>query len=115
MTWRSTTTGAPSDLRRVASLWPHRQRNPVVIACRDDVAEFERSREELAALGAVLVTEERPGELSALLGRPSVTVCDRYLDVRLHGPDLALADVLEELRLLECSCEECPQAADELW
>lgn len=115
MTWRASTTDVPADLRRVASLWPHRQRYHVVIACRDDAAELERAREELSRLGAVLVAEPRPGELSALLGRPSVTVCDRYLDVRLHAPDLALADVLEELRLLECSCPECPQTADELW
>lgn len=110
-------TAAPqpsrSDLRAVPQLWPHRQRRNVVIACLDDPAEYESARPALSALDAELIVERRPGALSGLLGRPSVTVCDRFLDVRLQAERPTLAAVLDELHLIEYSCPECPQAADE--
>ena len=67
------------DLRSVSSLWHLRQRRHAVIACLDDPSEYQRVRPQLEALEAELVVESEPGPLSERLGRPSVTVCDRYL------------------------------------
>ena len=39
-----------------------------------------------------------------------MTVADRYLEVALHGPDLAPDDVVNNVRWLEIRCEECPQS-----
>ena len=51
-----------------------------------------------------------PGALSARLGRPSVTVVDRYLEVALYGADLDPDDVVKNVQWLEIRCEECPQS-----
>jgi hypothetical protein len=40
-------------------------------------------------------------------------VCDRFLDLELQADYLPLESVLGELRLIENSCPECPQAAAE--
>ena len=104
-----------ADLRGMPQLWRYRQRHNVVIVCLDDPSEYEAARPALAALDAELIAEPRGGVLSGILGRPSVTVCDRFLDVRLKAERPALAAVLDELRLIEYSCPECPQAAEEQW
>lgn len=99
-----------THLRGIAALRPLRGHHPAVVVCLDDPAPFESRRDELAELDAKLVVEHEPGELSARLGRPSVTVGDRYLEVALHGPDLAPDDVVKAVRWLEIRCEECPQS-----
>ena len=97
------------DLRAIPALWRLRQRRHAVIACVDDPAPFERVRPQLAGLEAQLVVEREPGPLSERLGRPSVIVCDRYLEVGLSGESLPVERILEEIRLYEVSCPECPQ------
>ena len=99
-----------THLRGIAALRPLRGHHPAVVVCLDDPAAFESRREELAALDAKLVVEREPGALSARLGRPSVTVADRYLEVATHGPDIAPDDALSTVRWLEIRCEECPQS-----
>ncbi len=99
-----------THLRGIPALRPLRGRHPAVIVCLDDPAPFEARRAELTALDAKLVVEREPGALSARLGRPSVTVADRYLEVALHGADLAPDDVVKNVRWLEIRCEECPQS-----
>jgi hypothetical protein len=102
-----------SDLRDVPALWPLRGRRVAVIACVDDPAPYEARRAELAALEAELVVEAEPGELSPRLGRPSVTVCDRWLEVAERAEAPPPDDVVAAARRLDCSCEECPQAGVE--
>lgn len=100
-------------LRGIPALRPLRGRHPAVVVCLDDPAPYEARRDELARLDATLVVEREPGELSARLGRPSVTVTDRFLDVFLRGrgPHDAPPDaVCAEVQLLEIRCEECPQS-----
>jgi hypothetical protein len=97
-------------LRGIPRLRPLRGRRPVVVACLDDPAAYEERRDELAALGAELVVEREPGELSARLGRPSVTVCDRFLEVELHADDIPADEAVTTVRWLEMRCEECPQS-----
>lgn len=99
-----------THLRGIAALRPLRGHHPAVVVCLDDPAAFESRREELAGLDAKLVVEREPGDLSARLGRPSVTVADRYLEVALHGPDVDPDDVVKNVRWLEIRCEECPQS-----
>ena len=98
-------------LRGIPALRPLRGEHPVVVACLDDPAAYEERREELAALDAKLVVEREPGELSARLGRPSVTVCDRFLEVALHAGHVAPDEAITTVRWLEMRCEECPQAS----
>ena len=76
----------------------------------DDPAAFESRRDELAGLDAKLIVEREPGPLSGRLGRPSVTVCDRFLDVALRGEWLDPDEVVKMVRWLEIRCEECPQS-----
>ena len=99
-----------THLRGISALRPLRGRHPAVIVCLDDPAAFESRRAELTALDAKLVIEREPGPLSARLGRPSVTVADRYLEVALHGADLDPDEVVKNVRWLEIRCEECPQS-----
>ena len=103
----------PANLRAQLALAHLRGRKPCLVVCRDDPSPVETAGDALAALGAELVIERRPGPLSAVLGRPSVTVCDRYLDVELHEPDPEVDEVLSVLAWLEMRCEECPQSAEE--
>ena len=102
-----------SNLRDVPALWPLRGRRLAVVACLDDAAALEARRPALAACDAELVVERTRGELSARLGRPSVTVCDRWLEVVEQAPELSADAVLARVRLLDSSCEECPQAGIE--
>ena len=55
----------------------------------------------MGALDAKLLVERDSGDLSMRLGRPSVTVVDRYLEVALHGADLDPDDVVKNVRWLE--------------
>ena len=102
------------DLRSAPSLWHLRQRKHAVIACLDDPSEYERARPQLEALEADLVVEREPGPLSERLGRPSVTVCDRYLEVGFTAERPPVERVLDEVRLYEVSCPECPQGFAEI-
>jgi hypothetical protein len=102
------------NLRALRLLQPLRQRRSAVIVCQDESSEFEAARPVFDRLGAELVLERDQGPLSDALGRPSVTVCDRYLDVCLHREVLSVEEALEELSFRELACPECPQAADEL-
>ena len=99
-----------THLRGIAALRPLRGRHPAVVVCLDDPAAYESRRDELAGLDAKLVVEREAGVLSARLGRPSVTVVDRYLEVAMHGPELDPDDVVKNVRWLESRCEECPQS-----
>ncbi len=104
----------PKDLRGTPALRGAYGRKHVVIVCQDDPSDFEAAADQLAAMNAVLVVEREPGPLSARLGRPSVTACDRYLDVGLCADEASVARVVEALRGFDMRCEECPQAADEV-
>ncbi len=104
----------PADLRGHPALRRFYGRSPAVVVCDDDPGELAGIGEELARLGAGLVIESEAGPLSAVLGRPSVTVCDRYLDVQMHIPDATPRTVLSTVLRSQVRCEECPQAADEL-
>jgi hypothetical protein len=98
-------------LRGIPALRTLRGHHPAVVVCLDDPAPYEQRREELAGLDAKLVVEREPGALSARLGRPSVTVTDRFLEVALHAPDVSPDEVVTTVRWLEMRCEECPQSA----
>jgi hypothetical protein len=97
-------------LRAIPALRPLRGRRPAIVVCLDDPESFERHRDELRTLDVELIVEREPGELSAYLGRPSVTVCDRFLDVELHSADVPPDEAIALVRWLEMRCEECPQA-----
>jgi hypothetical protein len=99
-----------THLRGIAALRPLRGHHPAVVVCLDDPSAYESRRDELADLDAELLVEREPGELSARLGRPSVTVVDRYLEVAMHGPGLDADDVVKNVQWLEIRCEECPQS-----
>jgi hypothetical protein len=101
---------AVTHLRGIPALRPLRGHHPAVVVCLDDPAPYEARAEELAGLDATLVVERQPGDLSARLGRPSVTVSDRYLDVALHGEQVSPEDAVKMVRWLEIRCEECPQS-----
>ncbi len=108
------TDSIPKSLRGTPVLRPMYGRKHVVIVCDDDPSTFEASTDQLKAMNAVLVVEREPGPLSAVLGRPSVTACDRYLDVGFRAEHAEVSHVVESLRGFDMRCEECPQAADEV-
>ncbi|MDX6676439.1 MAG: hypothetical protein QOE31_491 [Solirubrobacteraceae bacterium] len=101
---------AIDHLRDIPALRPLRGRRPAVVVCADDGERWEQHREQLAALDAELVVEREAGPLSLRLGRPSVTVTDRFLDVALRAEQLDADEVLKTVRWLEMRCEECPQS-----
>jgi len=98
-------------LRGIAALRPFRGRHSVVVVCLDDPSAFESREEELDELGAKLVVEHEHGELSKRLGRPSVTVCDRYLDVMLSEEQPEAEEIVSTVRWVELGCEECTPAS----
>ncbi|MDP8992114.1 MAG: hypothetical protein M3N31_03535 [Actinomycetota bacterium] len=104
----------PKNLRGTRALRQHYGKKHVVIVCKEDPSEFEAARDRLAAVNGALVVETEPGPLADKLGWPSVTACDRYLDVGLHGDDADVDHVIDALRGFDMRCEECPQAADEV-
>ncbi len=99
-----------ADLRSIPALRPLRGRHPVVVVCLDDPQPFECRADEIEGLEGKLIVEREPGELSARLGRPSVTVADRYLEVATHAEHVAPDEVVKTVRWLEMRCEECPQS-----
>ena len=103
-------TATPEHLRHVVALRPLRGRRAAVVVCADDPADDDARRDELDALEAELVVEREPGQLSALLGRPSVTVTDRWLDVALHAERQPPDEAIKEVTWLEMRCLECPQS-----
>lgn len=107
--------GEKGHLRDISELRKLRGRRPAVLVLMDDPSDYEAVRDELAELGAELVVETSPGPLSERLGRPSVTVCDRYLDVELADERPDPAEVVESVRAAEWRCEECPQADVDTW
>jgi hypothetical protein len=107
-------TVPPDNLRGAPALRPLYGRKHVVIVCADDPSPYEAAATELAALNAAVVVEREPGPLSARLGRPSVTACDRYLDVFVHAEQPTVSSLVEAVRGFDMRCEECPQAADEI-
>ena len=104
-------TSTLEHLRGIPALRPLRGHHPAVVVCLDDPSEFEQRAEELAQIDARLVVESEPGPLSARLGRPSITVADRFLEVSLHGEDITPGEAVANVRWLEMRCEECPQSA----
>ena len=104
----------PKSLRGTRALRPMYGRKHVVIVCDEDPSTFEAAADQLRAMNAALVVEREPGPLSDVLGRPSVTACDRYLDVGLRAERAEVSRVIEALRGFDMRCEECPQAADEV-
>jgi hypothetical protein len=111
---QDTSVPGRSNLRGVPALRRLYGRKHVIIVCADDASELEAIAPELDRLNATLVVEKEPGPLSALLGRPSVTACDSFLDVGFHGERLTPAHALDLVRGFAWRCEECPQAADEI-
>jgi hypothetical protein len=97
-------------LRGIPALRPLRGHHPAVVVCLDDPSPYEQIGDALTGLDAKLVVEREPGALSARLGRPSVTVCDRFLEVALHAAQVAPDEILTTVRWLEMRCEECPQS-----
>jgi hypothetical protein len=104
----------PPNLQKQEALSGFYRRNPAVIVCQDDPSELEAVADELRRFDAALVVERSPGPLSEVLGRPSVTVIDRYFDIRLQATEPPAKTVLTAVERSELRCEECPQAADEL-
>ena len=99
-----------THLRGIPALRALRGHHPAVVVCLDDPAAFEARAAELEELDAKLVVEREPGPLSHRLGRPSVTITDRFLEIALHGEHVAPEDAVRTVRLLEIRCEECPQS-----
>ncbi len=99
------------DVRSLAPLWPFRQRRHVVIVCRDDAGDYEAARGDFAERNAELVVETSAGPLSRALGRPSVTVADRFGSIGLRAPRASVDRIRRELEGFELACPECgPQA-----
>lgn len=102
---------AVEDVRSLTPLWSLRQRRHAVIVCVDDPGRYESARAFFTALNAELVVERAPGPLSRALGRPSVTVADRYGTVGLAAASAPVDAILRELESFELACPECgPQA-----
>ena len=99
------------NVRDLPVLWPYRQRRHLVVACLDDARALEALWPQIEGLGATLVVERDPGPLSRRLGRPSVTVADRFGTVGLTGEEVRSERILAQLEAFELSCPECgPQA-----
>jgi hypothetical protein len=99
------------DVRSLPAFRPHRQRRHVVIVCVDDADEYAAAREDFAAMNAELLLEDGPGPLSRSLGRPSVTVADRFGSIGLRAPRAPVDRILRALEGFELACPECgPQA-----
>ena len=78
-----------------------------MIVCRDDAQEYGALRERLADLETELIIEQQPGVLSEALGRPSVTVIDRYGTVGLKEEHASVDRVITQLEAFEMFCSEC--------
>jgi len=99
------------NVRDLPALWPYRQRRHLVVACLDEARSLEMLRPQIEALGAALVVEREPGPLSGRLGRPSVTVADRFGTIGVKAAQIPSERILAELEAFELACPECgPQA-----
>jgi hypothetical protein len=99
------------DVRSLPALWPFRQRRHVVIVCIDHPTEYLAARPQFAEMNAELVIEETVGPLSGALGRPSVTVADRFGSIGFQAAYAPVARILRQLESFELACPECgPQA-----
>jgi hypothetical protein len=99
------------NVRDLPLLWPYRQRRHLVVACVDDPRPLEELEGEIERLGAILVVEREAGPLSERLGRPSVTIADRFGTVALTAEAVPRERILSELEAFELACPECgPQA-----
>jgi hypothetical protein len=108
---RKASLAGMDDVRSLSVLWPLRQRRHAVIVCLDDPAGYGAARPAFAALNAELLVERDPGPLSAALGRPSVTVADRFGAIGLAAASAPVDSILRELESFELACPECgPQA-----
>jgi hypothetical protein len=108
---RKASLAGMDDVRSLTALWPLRQRRHAVILCLDDPAGYEAARPSFAALNAELLVERTPGPLSRALGRPSVTVADRFGAIGLAAASAPVDAILRELEAFELACPECgPQA-----
>jgi hypothetical protein len=92
-----------ANVRSIPALWSLRQRRNAV----DDPQEYEALRDRLADLETELVVEQDAGLLSEALGRPSVTVIDRYGMVGLQDEHPSVEQVLTQLEAFEMFCSEC--------
>jgi hypothetical protein len=97
----------PANVRSIPALWHLRQRRNAVIVCRDDPQEYDALRDRLADLETELVIQQHRGPLSEALGRPSVTVIDRYGTIGLKEDHASLDRVLTQLEAFEMFCSEC--------
>lgn len=96
-----------ANVRSIPALWYLRQRRNAVIVCRDDPQEYEAVRDRLADLETELVVEQHAGVLSEVLGRPSVTVIDRYGTIGLKEQHPQLERAVTQLEAFEMFCSEC--------
>lgn len=100
-----------ADIRSLEPLWRLRQRRHVVVVCGVDPGPYAVLAEEMSGLGAELVLETGAGPLGDALGRPSVTVADRFGTVGLHAQTTEPRQVLAVLESFALACPECgPQA-----
>lgn len=97
----------PANVRSIPALWRLRQLRNAVIVFRDDAQEYEALRDRLADLETELIVEQSAGALSEALGRPSVTVIDRYGTVGLQQEHPSVDRVLTKLEAFEMFCSEC--------
>ncbi len=74
---------------------------------RDDPQEYEALHLRLADLDTELIVERGPGVLTSALGRPSVTVIDRYGTIGLQEEHPSIDQVLTQLEAFEMFCSEC--------
>ena len=97
----------PANVRSIPALWHLRQRRNAVIVCRDHPQEYEPILHRLRDLETELIVEQHPGVLSEALGRPSVTVIDRYGTIGLKEQHPSVERVLTQLEAFEMFCPEC--------
>ena len=106
-------TGADAieNVRSIPLLWPFRQRRHVVVVCRDDPDQYAAARGAFGNMKAELLIERSAGPLSRALGRPSVTVADRFGSISFRATRASVDRILRELEAFELACPECgPQA-----
>jgi hypothetical protein len=97
----------PANVRSIPALWHLRQRCNAVIVCREDPQEYELPRDRLSEFETELIVEQHSGVLSEALGRPSVTVIDRYGTIGLKDEHPSLERVVTQLEAFEMFCAEC--------
>jgi hypothetical protein len=86
----------PANVRSIPAIWRLWQRRNTVSICRDDPREYKTLRGRLPDLGRA-GRRAGPGVLSEALGRPSVTVIDRYGTIELQEEHPSVDRVLTQL------------------